>query len=1223
MEKKTNKNDLEYRLNQIKNRNSEKASKEENNSKKAKEKDNISFDFISLKDKVKMDNAPELKEIKDLDKNIQTIKEGFSSASSNNAVITKEKFLNFIKQANEMSQNYERQLQYYSIYSGKYNTKDLIISESKEKNFYFFPDRKKAFSREVKQLKNEIKGNKDATELERIQKIYQEKLDQLFDENSNLNKVLEKMSNTVVISFQNRIQELFDENTILKKKNGEMEEKLLKVKRIFEENNRFYDEINIKDTEIVELNKQQILFMNKHEKAVVEIQNLNNKIKSNEEKIKELIKNNKEKIDEINKLKNILDQKENTIKEKNEKITEQEKQMKLLLEDNIKWEQKYNDSVKEIENFKKFAMWDLDLIQSFKKIDKLTEELNSTKQSLEKTSEENAQYKEKNDILEKDLQKTKTSEEKLIKENEELNIMKGKYDKMVLKVKDYIEIKKENENYKKEIPAMKVEYETKIINDKNNFENEIEKIKSKHENEIKEIKMKNNENINNIKAEHLKNINKLEDQIQTLKDKISILNDQINKKDKAYEEINAQINKKNEIMNNLKTSYDNLINKLKISEEKLAQYEQAKKNQKSVFDEEEEDNKTNNKNDNDNNTNDKDKEKENTKQENNSNEKEKVSTTFDQFLFTKEVLNDYLYCLYLLETGISIQNLVSNLMGNLSLYSHYAFKLSRIGASASNCPLNSIQNEFLEDIFFVSFDKYLSKKILFEKDEIYENGSLKAKFSKVDFQDFDQDTINEICLELINKNIMTKLKSPKTLSQLSQLFNTKYSKKFDFPNSSLNDFLSKDILPQVQKRILRYNKSTIDEMRTLVELSLHNLKGGKIMIEGIELYSFEKFFEQYNNYNNITERNLKIDLENPNFEKREAVDNLKHSLKYYYPQIIKLDKCFQDENKINVAYLNRVMASINYYQMNLTQLTITNNKLNKVFNNIILTSIKLMKTLIYLNLSNNNMTDNNIKELFEYVKQNTTLKILILNKNNLIPSCGYYLADAFKKNTTIEVLHLSQNNLTQNGLDSFLNILAHDNTTLKELDLSYNNFVFNDFKTLSNYLNLNPSLKSLDISGNKFDPPSSNIIGVTLNKVENLEKIKLNSCGITDETAPQVLIYLNESNIKHLEIDDNEFGPMAPMIILKKVQISKKLKYISFQKLEFQPYFVDMVIQALNANNSIEKINLKQNNIKQEDLEKFVDVTNKLKHVKIILSKDLLPENYSEVIKGNKNIILQ
>ena len=44
---------------------------------------------------------------------------------------------------------------------------------------------------------------------------------------------------------------------------------------------------------------------------------------------------------------------------------------------------------------------------------------------------------------------------------------------------------------------------------------------------------------------------------------------------------------------------------------------------------------------------------------------------------------------------------------------------------------------------------------------------------------------------------------------------------------------------------------------------------------------------------------------------------------------------------------------------------------------------------------------------------------------------------------------------------------------------------------------------------------------------------------------------------------------MAPMIILKKIQLSKKLKYISFQKIEFQPYFVDMIIQSLNINNTI------------------------------------------------------
>ena len=46
-------------------------------------------------------------------------------------------------------------------------------------------------------------------------------------------------------------------------------------------------------------------------------------------------------------------------------------------------------------------------------------------------------------------------------------------------------------------------------------------------------------------------------------------------------------------------------------------------------------------------------------------------------------------------------------MGNLNLYSTYSFKTNKLNP-LSNYPLNSIQNEFLEDIYFVAFDKYIS-----------------------------------------------------------------------------------------------------------------------------------------------------------------------------------------------------------------------------------------------------------------------------------------------------------------------------------------------------------------------------------------------------------------------------------------------------------------------------------------------------------------------------------
>ena len=67
--------------------------------------------------------------------------------------------------------------------------------------------------------------------------------------------------------------------------------------------------------------------------------------------------------------------------------------------------------------------------------------------------------------------------------------------------------------------------------------------------------------------------------------------------------------------------------------------------------------------------------------------------------------------------------------------------------------------------------------------------------------------------------------------------------------------------------------------------------------------------------------------------------------------------------------------------------------------------------------------------------------------------------------------------------------------------------------------------------------------------------------------------------------------------------------------------FVDMLIQSLNINNSIERVNLKQIKVKEEILKKFADA--KLKSVKFVFSRDLVPSNASEIISGNRGIILQ
>ena len=121
MENKPSEDSLEDRLNRIKNQNQineekEKEEKEEEKIEEGEEQNNIPIDINKLKNKLKMENAPELKEVKEIDKNMQKIKNEFAEASNSN--ISKEKFSNYINHANEMFKNYEKQLQYYSMYSG-------------------------------------------------------------------------------------------------------------------------------------------------------------------------------------------------------------------------------------------------------------------------------------------------------------------------------------------------------------------------------------------------------------------------------------------------------------------------------------------------------------------------------------------------------------------------------------------------------------------------------------------------------------------------------------------------------------------------------------------------------------------------------------------------------------------------------------------------------------------------------------------------------------------------------------------------------------------------------------------------------------------------------------------------------------------------------------------------------------------------------------------------
>ena len=455
---------------------------------------------------------PSQQEINKMNNQMNNIKLEFEKASSNTP--SKDKFSTFIKQANDMFNNYEKQLEYYKKKLLMFNPNDLQMKltnweENKEENknnklknenyFTINPSDKDIFFGVINKIKKNaeenIKDNKQLEEsIDSIKKLYEKKLIHLYTENKNLENMIDKLTSTVINNLQEKIKQLGDSLNKETKEKNELKKKVNGIDMFVEQVSQLKIQLDEKDNEMIDLNKQQINNMAKIEELTSTIKQLKGDIS-----LKNSLINEKEKIIntnemEIIQLNSLINQKDNSIEELSNNIKEKEKEIKILFNDNIEWEEKYKVQNKEIENFKKWSLWDQNLIESFKKIDKLEEELKEKNDNLNKYIDENNHIKKVNSELKSLLESTKNNLESVKTENDNLMIVKIKYQENLYKIEGYDKMKSENEKLKKEIESLNLNYNKEIKEIKDKYENQITKDKNDYNLEIDKLK-KLNENI--------------------------------------------------------------------------------------------------------------------------------------------------------------------------------------------------------------------------------------------------------------------------------------------------------------------------------------------------------------------------------------------------------------------------------------------------------------------------------------------------------------------------------------------------------------------------------------------------------------------------------------------------------------------------------------------------------------------------------------------------------
>lgn len=148
------------------------------------------------------------------------------------------------------------------------------------------------------------------------------------------------------------------------------------------------------------------------------------------------------------------------------------------------------------------------------------------------------------------------------------------------------------------------------------------------------------------------------------------------------------------------------------------------------------------------------------------------------------------------------------------------------------------------------------------------------------------------------------------------------------------------------------------------------------------------------------------------------------------------------------------------------KLMLSRNKITSIGSSAIARTLNNNNTLEFLSLSYNNLSNDGVQSLIEVLIQNNCkLKILSLHKTGITDKCVPYLLELLEKNITLTWLHLGRNKISDQGIQRLADVLTHRNCTLKALELSHNKLITDaSVDSLVEMLKENKTLETLWIN---------------------------------------------------------------------------------------------------------------------------------------------------------------
>ncbi|KAL6471563.1 hypothetical protein MHYP_G00202130 [Metynnis hypsauchen] len=225
-----------------------------------------------------------------------------------------------------------------------------------------------------------------------------------------------------------------------------------------------------------------------------------------------------------------------------------------------------------------------------------------------------------------------------------------------------------------------------------------------------------------------------------------------------------------------------------------------------------------------------------------------------------------------------------------------------------------------------------------------------------------------------------------------------------------------------------------------------------------------------------------------------------------------------------------------------------------------------------LELSQNNIGDLGLKVLSDVLEHpSCKLETLKVNNCKLTEHSCAALASALQKNSGLKYLSLSNNKLQDSGVKLLAAGLEDPCCKLETLRLSNCSLKLQGFTSLTLAMRSNPSnLKVLDLGKNKPGDLGVKLLFAVLESPHcRLEKLKLNECGISEESCADLASVLSSefTCLRELDLSINDLKDSgAKMLSVGVGHLNCKLENLMLYNCRFSKEGYSILAKALQSN---------------------------------------------------------